>query len=264
MKILTVIFLLCTGLIINRWFIWAGDTRPTGRDIMLKVEERPDGDDRVDIIKMTLIDKRGRQRNRTVSLYEKEYGKDSKTLIYFKSPADIKGTGFLSYDYHEPGKKEEKWLYLPALRKSRRISGANKDNYFMGTDFTYDDLGDRSVDEDKHRYLREEENDSHKYWVVESVPNDPGYIYSKKISWIRQDSLIPTKIEFYDRKGMLLKHLTVRRQEKKQGIWTIVEVEMNNIQKKHKTLLEWVEVRYNQNIEDRIFNVAVLERGELD
>ena len=242
----------------------------TGRDIALKVHDRPDGDDQKGVMQMTLINRRGRTRERTVLSLSKEYGKDSKSLMFFQAPADVKGTGFLQYEYDDPSKEDDRWLYLPALKKVRRISGSSKNDYFMGTDFTYDDMGGRSVDEDTHKLLREEEINGIKYWVVESIPKDKDYMYSKTVKWIRQDALIPIKVEFYDRQGNLLKVLTIpdiRKQDAclpaRQGFWTMFRMEMDNLQEKHKTILEIKEIHYNIGLKDNLFRVSTLERGRV-
>ena len=233
----------------------------TGRDIMVRVNDRPDGDDRKGVMQMTLINKRGRTRERTVLSFSKEYGKDSKSLMFFESPADVRGTGFLQYEYDDPNKEDDRWLYLPALKKVRRISGSSRNDYFMGTDFTYDDMGNRSVDEDHHRLLREEEVDGLACWVLESAPKDKDYMYSKTVRWIRQDALLPIKIEFYDRQGNLLKILTAADIRKQDGFWTIFKMEMDNIRDKHKTVLEFKEIHYDMGLEDSLFRASSLERG---
>lgn len=238
-------------------------TKLTGRDIMLKVEERPEGEDQRSIMKMTLINKRGQTRERSVLMYSKKYGEDGKSLMYFQSPGDVKGTGFLAWDYDDPEKDNDQWLYLPALKKSRRISGSSKNDYFMGTDFTYDDMGDRNVDEDTHKLLREEELDGHKCWAVESTPKEGDYMYSKRVSWIRQDALVALKVDFYDRKGGHLKTLTVSDVRQQDGIWTPFRMEMENFQKEHKTIIEMLEVQYNIGLEDSLFRVSTLERGRV-
>ena len=235
----------------------------SGKDIMLKVDNRPDGDDRKSIMHITLINRRGRTRERTVLSYQKDYGKDTKAIMYFQKPADVKGTGFLSYEYDDPTKDDDRWLYLPALKKVRRISGSSKNDYFMGTDFTYDDMGGRSVDEDSHKLLRNEEVNGFKCWVVESVPKDKDYMYSKTIKWIRQDSYLAAKIDYYDRMGSLMKILSASDVKKHKGFWTIFKTKMNNIQEKHKTILELEEMQYNTNVKDSMFRVSTLERGRL-
>lgn len=235
----------------------------SGKDIMTKVKDRPDGDDRKGITRMTLINKRGKARERTVMLLSKDYGKDSKSLMFFQSPADVKGTGFLQYEYDDPSKDDDSWLYLPALKKVKRISGSSENDYFMGTDFTYDDMGERSVDEDTHTLIREEEIDGQKCWVVESIPVDEDYMYSKKISWIRQESLVALKVEYYNRQGNLMKILTIPDVRKQDGFWTAFRMEMDNHQEKHKTVLEITEMSYNQGLKDSLFRVSTLERGRI-
>ena len=234
-----------------------------GRDIAIKVHDRPDGDDQRGVMHMTLINRRGRTRERTLLSLSKEYGKDSKSLMFFQSPADVKGTGFLQYDYDDPDKEDDRWLYLPALKKVRRISGSSKNDYFMGTDFTYDDMGNRAVDEDHHKLLREEEVDSLTCWVLESTPKDKDYMYSRTVRWIRQDALLPVKVEFYDRHGNLLKVLTITDIRKQDGFWTMFRMEMDNLQEKHKTILEIEEIHYNVGLKDNLFRVSTLERGRI-
>ena len=261
-----IIFLGLTLILTMGFYInsaYSQDTELTGRDIMLKVDNRSDGDDRKSVMHMTLINKRGRTRERTVLSYQKDYGKDTKTIMYFQKPADVKGTGFLSWEYDDPSKDDDRWLYLPALKKVRRISGSSENDYFMGTDFTYDDMGGRSVDEDIHELLREEEVDSVKCWVVESVPKDKDYMYSKVIKWIRQDSYIAAKAEYYDKMGSLMKILTMSNVRKQDGFWTIFKMEMDNKQEKHKTILELEEMNYNTKVKDSMFKVSTLERGRI-
>lgn len=235
----------------------------SGRDIAVKVDERPDGDDRQSTLEMTLINKRGKKRVRVISSYYKDYGKDSKAIMFFESPSDVKGTGFLQFEYDDSAKDDDRWLYLPALKRVRRISGSSKNEYFMGSDFTYDDLGGRSVDEDEHTLLREEEVDGQKCWVVESVSKDSGYMYSKVVRWIRQDALMDIKIEFYDRQAALMKVLTVSDLRLKDGFWTAFSMEMDNLQEEHKTLLKFNDVTYNADLSDSIFRVSTLERGRI-
>jgi hypothetical protein len=121
----------------------------TGRDIMVRVDNRDDGETQKAKMTMTLINKVGDKRIRKVVSYRKDYGKDSKAMMIFASPGDVRGTGYLSWEYDDQNKDDDRWLYLPALRKIRRISGSSNSDYFMGTDFTYDDMGDRNVDEDR-------------------------------------------------------------------------------------------------------------------
>ncbi len=129
----------------------------SGRDIMQKVKNRPDGDTRYATVEMTLIQRSGHKRIRKLVSWAMDVRKDTKKIMFFTYPGDVKGTGFLTWDYDNPRKVDDKWLYLPAMKKTRRISGkSSKTDYFMGSDFTYNDMSMRNVDEEKHQLLREE------------------------------------------------------------------------------------------------------------
>lgn len=260
MKQVLFLILLCPLFFVN---ILAQDTGLTGRQIMLESDNRPDGDDRKSVMHMTLVNKRGRTRERTILSYSRDYGKDRKTIMYFQKPADVKGTGFLSWEYDDPAKDDDRWLYLPALKKVRRISGSSKNDYFMGSDFTYDDMGDRSVDEDTHKLINEEAISGINCWVVESTPVDKTYMYSKVIRWMRKDALVPAKVEYYDRGGELLKILTLPEVRQHQDIWTVFKWVMDNIQEKHRTILELEEIDYNTGVKETMFKVSTLERGRI-
>jgi hypothetical protein len=230
---------------------------------MLKVYNLPDGYDRKSAMQMTLINRKGKIRKCSILSFSKDYGKDSKSITFFQSPADFRGTGLLQYEYDDPSKDDRVWMYLPAFKKVKRITGSSKSEYFMGSDFTYNDMGRRAVDEDIHKLLREETVEGYKCWVVESRPKKKNYMYSRVTSWIRQDAFIPLKVEFYDRKGNLLKILTVTDTRKKDGFWTLFKLKMDNIQEKHKTILEIKEIHYNIGLKDNLFRVSTLERGRL-
>ncbi len=235
----------------------------TGLDIMKKVDARPKPKSSKQTTTMTLIDKRGKERVRSVIGYTKDFGDVEKTVMVFQKPADVKGVGFLSYSYDALGKDDDSWLFMPALKKSRRISGSKKNDNFMGTDFTYDDMGSRNIEEDEHKLLKEETVNGNACWVVESTPKKKGSAYSKFVSWIRKDIFVAEKVEFYDKKGKLEKVLTNSGFEKINGIWIVKKMEMNNIQKKHKTIIKLDNIELNCTIKDSYFTVASLERGRV-
>ena len=133
----------------------------------------------------------------------------------------------------------------------------------MGSDFTYDDMGGRNVDEDEHELIRQEKIDGSLCWVIESVPIENDNNYSKRISWIRQDALIPVKVEFYDRMGSLLKTLSASDITKDGEYWTTRRLEMVNHQRNHKTILTLDEIVYDLDLNESLFTVPSLERGIL-
>lgn len=261
-KNLIVFIFIVWGIVLGFIPLHAEEKALTGRDIMVMVDERPNGEDRKTLLHMVLINKRGRRRERTLLSYSKDYGKDSKQLMYFQKPADVKGTGFLSWEYDDPKRDDDRWLYMPALRKVRRISGKSRNEYFMGTDFTYDDMGDRNVDEDEHKLIREEKIDGFDCWVVESIPKDKDDMYTKKVIWVRKDALVVIKVEYFDKDG-LMKILRVSNIKKQDGFWTAFRMEMDNIQERHKTQMMMQEVHYNVGLKDNLFRVSTLERAKI-
>ena len=236
----------------------------TAYDIMLKVDERPDGDTRKSTMTMELINKRGSKRVRTMHSYSQDYGKDKKTIMFFEQPADVKGTGFLTWDYNDDSKTDDRWLYLPAMKKTRRISGTSaKKEYFMGSDFTYDDMGNRDVNADIHQLLREESFNGQTCWVIESIPKENDGMYSKNISWIRKDNYMAVKVEYYDLQGSFVKLLEVNEIKKVDGFWAATEMIMTNHQRNHKTILRLESIAYNVPINKSVFTVNALEKGYL-
>ena len=234
----------------------------SGRDIMQKVRNRADGDTRSATIEMTLIQKSGHKRVRKLESWAMDIGNDTKKIMFFTYPGDVKGTGFLTWDYDNTAKTDDKWLYLPAMKKTRRISGkSSKTDYFMGSDFTYNDMSTRSVDEEKHRLLREEMLGGHKCWVIESVPNDKDEIYARRVTWIRQDCLMAVKAEYYDKLNKLHRRLTISDIEKVQGFWTMHLMQMENVQTGHKTIIRMYNQKFNVKVSPNFFTVSQLEKG---
>lgn len=237
-----------------------GYAQPDGKEIMEKVYHAPSGDDMQGELSMTLINRQGEQRVRELSQYVKNTPGADKKIMFFRTPADVKGTSFMNWSYTN-GKDDDQWIYLPALNRTKRISSDGKGDYFMGSDFTYDDLGDRHPDEDSHQLLREEIVQGKACYVVESKPKEEDYMYSKIISWIMKDNLIGLKREFYDENGDLLKTLTIHKYDQVDGYWTILRTEMKNVQKNHKTVMEFTNVQFNQGIPDSRFTERSMTMG---
>ena len=234
-----------------------------GRAIVQMVKDRADGDTRSSDMELTLVKKNGSTRQRKLTSWAMDEGKDTKKIMFFTYPGDVKGTGFLTWDYDDPNKDDDKWLYLPAMKKTRRISGSSsKTDYFMGTDFTYDDMGSRNVDEDTHTLLREEVRDGQKCWVVESRPIDKREIYSRKVMWIRQDCYTTIYVEYYDKLDKLHRVFSASNIVQVQGFWTVMRMEMKNVQTGHSTVIEMKNPQYNVGgVDKNMFTVSKLEKG---
>lgn len=233
----------------------------SGKEIMEKVYHNPSGDDVQGRLTMTLINRQGESRVRNLQQYTKDYGDVEKKVMFFLSPADVKGTSFMSWSYTD-GSDDDQWIYLPALKRIRRISSDGKGDYFMGSDFTYDDLGERHPDEDDHKLTGEETIDGKECWVIESTPKDQDYMYSRTITWVMKDNYLGLKREFYDDRGRHLKTLTIKDYDQIDGFWTILETEMKNVQRDHTTHMKFSDVKINQGIPDRMFTERNMMLGQ--
>lgn len=260
MKLKNVIMLtLLTGVLLSLSIF--GQEKLTGRQIIENVYYRPTGDDATSDLTMTLINSRGDERVREIQQFSKDYGKEEKSIMFFLSPADVRNTSFMNWSYDEEGRDDDQWIYLPALKKVKRISSDSKSDYFMGSDFTYDDLGDRHPSEDTHKLLREEKINGEDCFVVESIPKEEDYMYLKTVTWVSKDKWIGLKKEFYDEDGDHLKNLTVEKYDKIDGFWVILHSEMHNIQKDHKTIMKLKNVKLNTGIDDGMFTERMMKRG---
>jgi outer membrane lipoprotein-sorting protein len=232
----------------------------TGREIIDKVYNLPTGEDQTSDLTMTLINKSGSERVRKIKQFTKDMGDVEKSIMFFTAPADVKNTSFMSWTY-DSDKSDDQWIYLPALKKVKRISSDSKSDYFMGSDFTYDDLGDRKLDDDTHKLLREETIDGVDYYVVESIPKDEDYMYSKTTTWIRKDNFIGLKKEFYDEDGELLKILKIKKFEEISGFIVITSSGMENVQKNHRTTMILNNIEINTGIPASKFSERMMMRG---
>ncbi len=233
----------------------------TALQIMEKVYNRPDGDEMEANLTMTLINKRGNRRVREIKQYIKDFGTVEKRVMFFLKPADVRNTSFMNWSYDDPNKDDDQWIYLPALKKIKRISSDSKGDYFMGSDFTYDDLGDRKPQEDNHKILREEILDGEPCYVIESTPKDEDYMYSRTVTWIVKDKWIGLKKEFYDEDGEYLKTLRIKKYANIKGFWIIMETEMHNVQKNHTTVMKLSNVKIDAGIPSNIFTERMMRRG---
>ncbi len=234
----------------------------TGLQIMENVYNRPTGPDIKSDLTMTLTNSRGSQRIRKIKQFIKEYKNgDEKKIMFFTSPADVKGTSFMDWSYGDSNKDDDMWIYLPALKKVKRISSESKSDYFMGSDFTYDDLGDRKPSKDNDKILREETFKGQDCYVVESTPKDPDYMYSKTVTWVVKGEWFGLKKEFYDEDGEHLKTLKVNSYKKINGYWVILNMEMDNIQKDHQTLMVLKNVKIGSGIRNSYFTERMMKRG---
>ena len=238
------------------------------RAIMEKVDAVDDGDNRVSDMEMILIDRHNNQRVRTLRSFNKDFGEDSYRIMFFLSPADVENTGFLTYDYDDANKDDDQWLFLPALRKSKRIASTDKSGSFMGSDFNYADMTDRNLEDYDFSFKKDMEVEGHKVWVIEAVPRSQKIIdefgYTKSMAFVRQDNHVVIRAINWEKDGGKMKFMEVTKLEQVDGIWTPLEISMTTKQGKrteHRTILRFHNVKYNQNLSDDTFTLRRLEKG---
>jgi len=230
------------------------------KEIAFKVYNRDVPKDGESDMTMTLINKKGSKRVRSLHQYFIDLGAVEKQIMFFKSPSDVKNTSFMNWSYDNASKNDDQWLYLPALKKVKRISSSSKDNEFMGSDFTYEDMEKRSPDRDNHKFIKSEKINGEDCWVVQATPKEEEQ-YSKKVAWISKSRNIPLKINFYDEDEELLKTLTVLQAKKVSKYWIIVKQEMKNVQKNHKTVIELTNLSVDKGLSESLFTQRQMQRG---
>ena len=239
---------------------WSADS-PSAREIMEMVEARDDGDNSSSDMEMVLIDRRGGKRVRRIVSYAKDSGDDTLTAMFFTYPPDVAGTGFLTFSYDESGRDDDQWLYLPALRKTKRIAGGSKSGSFMGSDFNYSDLASRDLDDFDYTLVKETEVNGAMTWVIESIPKpETDSEYSRVVTWVTQDNYIPDKVEFFDKKGRLFKVMNVEKIGPVGEEILPLHFVMENVQKKHKTEIIMNEIKLDVPIADREFTHRAIQR----
>ena len=241
---------------------------PDARAIMQAVDDRDDGDDGISDLEMTLIDKRGNKRVRKIRSFSKDFGEDDYQLMFFLSPADVKDTGFLTFDYDDDNRDDDQWLYLPALKKTKRIATGDKSGSFMGSDFSYADMTQRPLEYYDYKILEESEVDGAAVWVIEAVPRSEEEIdetgYTKTVHFVRKDNYVVVRAKSWVKKGKRQKYLDVKKLEQIDGIWVPTEMTMTTKKGKatlHRTLLRNNNVRFGQALEEDLFSKRRLEKG---
>lgn len=236
----------------------------TAEEIAKKSHDLPDGKTKSFTAVLTLTDKAGKSRTREIVSYEMKEGTTDKSVIVFKTPKDVAGVSYLSFEY--PDKSDgtsvdsDSWLYLPAMKKVRRVSGSNRDDDFQGTDFTYDDIGKRSLAKDTVKLLGEESVNGVACWIVEYTAKDAKAKISRRIYWIGKDNYVTYKGEYYDRKNAPQKELACENISQMDGYWTTKKMTMKNVQTKHQTVYDIKEIVYDNDVDPKMFTVSALER----
>jgi hypothetical protein len=222
--------------------------------------------DRVQRLTLTIVDRRGGERHRELVINLKKYPEDrARAILFFESPPEVKGVGFLQWA--DPHGKDEQWLYLPELKRVRQISGGAKRESFVGTDFSYEDMAiiaeviDWSEQDARAQLARDEGLDGQPCHVIELTPVAKDLAYGKLLVWLTADDSTVLKIEMSDKAGQLAKVLKLSDIRKIGAIPTAFHMEMQNVQSGSHTVADFTEVRYDTGMSDDLFSQHALERG---
>jgi len=236
----------------------SAQAQPDGTELAQSVYDRYVGDDTTSHQIMELIPEKGQPRVRELDIIGADRDGLRKSLLRFTAPADIEGTGFLTL---EDGKGDtEQFLYLPALKRTRRIVAGQKSRSFVNTDFTFEDMERRPVADSEHVVMGEESIGGVACWILESRPKPEAESqYSAIKAWIAKDMFLALRVDFFKKGPEPAKRYTVLQLENVQDIWTETKVSMEDLETGHKTVLTTTAVRYDSGIEDSAFSTQALE-----
>lgn len=216
------------------------------------------GEDGKAKVRMTITSKQGQKRQREFIILRKDVkdGGDQKYYVYFLRPADVRKMVYLVHKHAELKKDDDRWLYLPALDLVKRIAAGDKRTSFVGSDFLYEDVSGRSLEEDKHELVKTTET----AFVVRNVPKQPDTVeFSYYNVSIDRKTYIPVKMEYYDRQNRLYRTIEAKKVEKIQDFPTVVKAVVSNLKTGSKTEMEFNNVKYDIKLKD-VFTERYLRR----
>lgn len=236
----------------------AAETTPAAGELAQRVYDRPDGKDAATRFTMTLTAPGSSPRQRLAYSFRADAdGGRVLTLLRFVDPADIRDTGLLVHSKAQGD--TDQWLYLPALDQVRRIASERRGGRFVGSDLFYEDLEDRRPERDRHELLGEETVEGQPTRILQSVPVDPGKsVYSKRVAWIHEPTLLPLRVDFYQGGDRPTKRLTVHKLEQVGGYWTVTDSTMTDLQSDHRTRITVDKVSYDRGLPDALFTTQTL------
>lgn len=232
-----------------------------GLAIAIEADKRDTGfiDQQANLV-MILKNRNGDESRRSIRTRTLEVkGDGDEGLTIFDSPRDVKGTAFLSHTHALT--PDDQWLFLPALKRVKRIASANKSGPFMGSEFAYEDLTSQEVEKYTYKYLRDEKIDGRDAFVIERYPAYKHSGYTRQIAWVDKEMYQPLKLEYYDRKNALLKTTTFKDYKQYLGrYWRAAEVFTINHQTQKSTKLIWSNYRFKTGLTPRDFDRNSLKR----
>jgi outer membrane lipoprotein-sorting protein len=210
---------------------------------------------------MFLAAKNGGGTQREIEQFSKDGPRGNRVLIVFHKPKSVAGTRFLTME--NPGREDDRWIFLPERGRVQRIAAADGSKSFVGTDFSNDDISsaDRNADLDSHSLLREEDLGGNPCYVIQSVPKDSSYQYSKMVQWIDRNNRVCRKIDLYDKKNALVKTMEILKLEDKDGRLSPVQTRMTTHAAGTYTQINVDLIRYDAPIPEGFFTQEYLATG---
>ena len=259
-RLLITVVLLASALV-------APAAQDTAEWVARQVRDRNTGRDSRAELKMRLTDRQGRVRERALTMLRLrgDKGQGDRALIRFTYPNDIRNTAFLVWEH--PGADDERFLYLPALGRVRRIAGQEKDESFVGSDLSYEDVGGRDLADYTYAFADERatwtapDGASHPAWALESRARDSRAPFPRSVSLVLKDRFIGVHADIFNRRNERQKVYTVRRIEQVENIWTVMDSEITNALEKTRTELTVERADYNVGLKEADFSRRELERG---
>jgi predicted RND superfamily exporter protein len=246
----------------------SAETLPDGRWLAEQINAVEEGVQRSSKLSMKMVDRRGKERQRETLTFRKYYGQEKRTVLFYQSPKNVKDTGFLTYDYPDADKDDDQWLYLPALRKARRISASDRGDYFLGTDFTYEDIkkeGKFELSDYHFKTLKIGSFSGKEVLLLEAIPVNEETAkelgHSKVLAWVDPSNWIVLKSQSWDINQNELKTTLMSDIRKVDGIWTRHRLIVDNHKTGHHTEFSFSQVDYNTEVKDRVFTRQALTRG---
>lgn len=235
----------------------------TGDEVMKKSQAASlyPGKDFKARVTMKLIGKDGRERLRDLVMLRKNLGQaggEQKYFMVFFQPADVKDMSFMTYKY--PAKDDDRWMFIPAVNMVKRIAAQDKRSSFVGSDFTYEDVSGRDIEDDTHIVEREETLAGRDCYLVKSTPKAGDADFGYRLTWVDKANFLPLKEAQYDRKGAAYKIFTADEVAEVKGIPTVIRRSMKNLQSGHRTEAAYANTDYDLGIEDSLFSERFLRQ----
>lgn len=256
--------ILMFALLCSTTFVFAANTDDV-TTILTKVRDRYDGKDYISDVTLKIYDNNNYQEKK-MYMFQKDYDNKEMTSLFFIAPADVRNVSFLIVNYNETLKKDDdQWMYLPAFRKIRRISGQDKRGSFMGSTFNYSDLDKIRINDFISVIVGEENIMGRNAWKIERSPVSQEIInkngYNNTIIWVDKDTYLVIKQDYFDAKGVKFKELIVEDIQLQQNIWTIMRSKMKNIENGKFSEMLFNSIKYNVGLDDKYLSQNILKTG---